>query len=318
MDLNNIVVNTKQDIQDFLNKNSNWVVVIRWATATWKTWLSVKLADFFDVNVISADSRQIYKYMDIWTDKISMEIRNKIPHYQIDIVEPSEIYTAWSWKIDTEKYVDEIHRNGKIPFVVGGTGLYVDTIYKNFTMPCVLPDYEFRQTLEDQEASNPGSLHIKLAQIDPEQALIIHPKSTRHLIRAIEIFEKTWKTKSELASQLPVRWPMLMIGLWREKEDTNIRINKRIKEMFEIWLVDEVKMLMDKGYGIDMPAMLWIWYKEIVWYLKWEYDLERSEELLKRNTHQYAKRQRTWFRRYIAESKSCPKDNVEYKLYMLD
>lgn len=305
------------DIKDFKSKNPSWVVIIRWATATWKTWFSISLADYFDVEIISSDSRQIYKYMDIWTDKISIEYRNKIPHYMIDIIEPDVIYTAWEWKMETEKIVDNILSRNKLPIIVGWTWLYIDMIYKNFTLPNVEPDYTYRDWLEKLEFETPWFLHNKLLQVDPCEAEKLHPKSTRHIIRALEIFEKTWKTKTELASQQPVKWPLLMIGLRREKDDTNRRINSRIKEMFDLWLVDEVKSLLDRGYDISLPAMLWIWYKEVIWYLEKDYDLERAQELLKRNTHHYAKRQRTWFRRYIWESKAMPKENVTYKLYML-
>lgn len=308
----------KNDINNFLDKNNNWIVIIWWATATWKTWLSVNLSKHFDLSVISADSRQIYRYMDIWTDKISKQIRSQIPHYQIDIVDPDQIYTAWNWKLDTQNYINSILKNWKIPFVVGGTWLYIDTIFRNFTMSHVSPDYDYRNNLELQEAEKPWYLHNKLKQVDPEQSLIIHPNSTRHIIRALEIYDKTWKTKSELAQEQPVQWPMLMIGLWREKDDTNTKINKRIKEMFEQWLVQEVDSLMKMWYSVHLPAMLGIWYKEVVWYLNWEYDLEKTAEILRRNTHQYAKRQRTWFRRYITWSKAKPKKDVEHKLYLLD
>jgi len=141
--------------------------------------------------VISSDSRQIFRKMDIGTDKISAEIRKKIPHHQIDIVDPDETYTAGQWKEDADHQVDEILAREKFPFIVGGTGLYIDTIYKNFSLPECPPDYALRSELEEQERQHPGFLHHELSKIDPEEAAKLHPNSTRYLIRALEIYKKT-------------------------------------------------------------------------------------------------------------------------------
>lgn len=143
------------------------------------------------MEVISSDSRQIFRKMDIGTDKISAEIRAKIPHYQIDIVNPDETYTAGQWKEATDHYIDQILSKGQFPFIVGGTGLYIDTIYKNFSLPECPPDYELRAKLEMQEAQSPGFLHRELSKVDPEEAQKLHPNSLRYLVRALEIYQKT-------------------------------------------------------------------------------------------------------------------------------
>ena len=317
MEVSEVIENLKSDTKEFIQENPNWVLIIWWATATWKSKLSLMLDNDFDIEIISADSRQVYKYMDIWTDKIPESQRKSIPHYQIDIVTPDEFYTAWEWKQQTEELIQDIQNRWKIPVIVWWTGLYIDTIYKNFTMPDVEPDFQLREKLYTQEKETPWYLHTRLNQLDPQQAQKIHPNSQRHLVRAIEIFEKTWKTKSELAQEMSVKWPLFMAWLRREKEDTNRRINKRIKEMFQQGLVQEVQNILDMWYSQDLKSMQWIWYKEILWYLNWDYKIDRAEELLKRNTHRFAKRQRSWFRRYIAESKSQPKENVWYRLYNL-
>ncbi len=314
MDFSSILEDAKKTINSFKENNPDWVVVIWWATATWKSRLSVELSQFFPMEVISSDSRQIFRKMDIWTDKISSEIRAKIPHHQIDIVDPDQTYTAWEWKDDSEKIIDDILVRWKFPFIVWWTWLYIDTIYRNYSMPECSPHYDLRAELEEKEKKNPGILHQELMKVDPEEAAKLHPNSIRYIIRALEIFYVTWKTKTEGYIQQPVRHPLLMLWLWRDKETTNQLINARIKEMFKMWLVDEVDALLKEWYSPSLQSMQWIWYKEVVRYLQWEYNYEKMEEYLKRDTHHLAKKQRTWFRRYIAEWIQSPKENVMYKV----
>lgn len=309
--------NVKDQIIKFNEKNKNWIIIIWWATATWKSSLSVELTNFFDFEIISADSRQIYRYMNIWTDKVSEEIRNKIKHYQIDILNPDEFYTSGSRKKDTNMYMKKIQNNWNIPVIVWGTWLYIDTIYKNFDMPEVEPDFEFRNRLIEIEKENPWILYQNLKKIDEIEAKKINKNSLRYVIRALEIFEKTWKTKTELALKKDLDFPILMITLWRDKDDTNKKIDKRIWEMIELWLIEEVKSLLDKWYDRNLQSMQGIWYKEIIWYLFWEYDLDTAIKMLKQNTYHYAKRQRTWFRRYIRDSKTNPIKSVIYLNYNL-
>lgn len=317
MDFDQLTLQARDEIARFLEQNVDGTVLIRWATATGKTRLSVQLSDFFDIEVISSDSRQIFRKMDIWTDKISPEIRAKIPHHQIDIVDPDQTYTAGQWKESSDRIVDEILSRGKVPFIVGGTGLYIDTIYKNFSMPECPPDLDLRAQLEQKEAQEAWFLYRELTKIDPQEAQKLHPNSIRYLIRALEIYYKTWKTKTEGYIQQPVRHPLLMLGLWRDKETTNQLINARIKEMLKSGLIEEVQSLLDQGYLPGMQSLQTIGYKEVVAYLQGEYSYEKMEELLKRNTHHLAKKQRTWFRRYIAEGIQTPKQNVTYKVWTL-
>lgn len=315
--IEDILQEAKQEIINFHKKNPNWIIIIRWATATGKSKLSILLSQFFDTEIISADSRQIFKYMDIGTDKISLDIRKKIPHHQIDIIDPKERYTAGQRQQDTKNLIKEIQNRNRLPMIVGGTGLYIDTIYKNFTMPQAQPNPELRDQLYKQEESDPGSLHKELMKVDPEEASKIHHKSIRYLVRALEIYQTTWEKKSDTFIQQEVDQPILMIGLRRDKEETNKRINTRIKEMVKWWLIEEVKWLLEKWYSSDLQSMQGIGYKETVEYLKWEYDLEKLEENLKKTTHHLAKKQRTRFRRYVAEGKAAPKKNVTYKVFEL-
>ena len=168
------------------------------------------------------------------------------------------------------------------------------------------------------EAETPGYLHKELQRIDPDEAKKIHPKSTRYLVRALEIFHSSGKTKTESFLEKEVDQPILMMWIWREKNETNELINKRIVEMIKSGLVDEVKWLLDKWYAPTLQSMQWIGYKEVVWYLEWKYDIEEMERLLQLNTQRLAKRQRTRFRRYIADENENPKKNVTYKVWYLD
>jgi len=307
----------------------NKLLIIRWATATGKTSLSLKIArntvllrDFAidpkPVEIISADSRQIYTHMNIGTDKISQHIRNEIPHHQIDLIDPKQTYTAGQRKQDTERIIEEIFARGHQPIIAGGTWLYIDTLYKNFSMPEVAPDRAWRETMIKQEEVKKWFLYEELVKLDPTEAMKHHPNSTRYLLRALEICYFTWSTKTELCKENPVQWPIYMLWLWREKEDTNKRINARIKEMMsDDALIQENKKLLDMWYTLEHTAMNGIGYKEIVWYIQWEYDIEKAKELLRRHTHRYAKRQRSRFRRYIMDQKARPKENVEYEVRML-
>ena len=318
MKFDEIVLWSREIIQDFVAKNPNWIVIIRWATATGKSRLSVELSKFFNVEIISSDSRQIFREMNIWTDKVSQEILDKIPHHQINIIWPEESYTAWQWQKDVKSQIKEIQSRWKLPMIVGGTWLYIDTIYKNFQMPEIWPDFEFRKKMFDLEEKNPWFLHKELEKVDPDEAKKIHPKSTRYLVRALEIFHSSGKTKTESFLEKEVDQPILMMWIWRERDETNELINARIKEMIKSGLVDEVKWLLDKWYSPTLQSMQWIWYKEVVWYLEWKYDIKEMENLLQQNTQRLAKRQRTWFRRYIADEKENPKKNVTYKVWYLD
>lgn len=317
MKIEEIVQNAKQIIENFIAQYSNWVIVIRWATATGKTKLSVLLSQYFDIEIISADSRQFFREMNIGTDKISQEILKKIPHHQIDIINPDQTYTAGQRKKDTEQHIQEIQKRWKIPMIVGWTGLYIDTIYKNFNLPECKPNQTYREQLYKEEEQTPGTLHKQLQKTDPKAAEKIHPNSTRYLVRALEIYHETWKTKSETNQEYPVKRPLLMTWLWRDKESTNTLIDKRIEEMLTSGLVKEVETLLQKWYHKELQSMQGIGYKETVSYIDKQINIEGLKELLQKHTHHLAKKQRTRFRRYIADAKNNPKENVTYKVYEL-
>lgn len=318
MKFEDIVLWSKKEIEEFRKDNPDGIVIIWWATATGKSRLSVELANFFDVEIISSDSRQIFRKMNIGTDKVSKDILDKIPHHQIDIVDPDEKYTAWQWQKDAKRQIKEIQSRWKLPMIVGWTGLYIDTIYKNFDMPEIWPDQEFRDEMFTKEEQEPWFLHKELLKIDPKEAQKHHPNSTRYIVRALEIFHKTGKTKTQTFKEQDVEQPILMIGIWREKEETNKLINSRIWEMKNSGLIEEVRWLLNEGYSPTLQSMWGIGYKEVVWYLQWKYDIDEMENLLNKNTQHLAKKQRTWFRRYIFDWEKHPKKDVWYKVWELE
>ncbi len=317
MEIEDILVEARAEIESFRKKNPEGIVIIRGATATGKSKLSILLSKYFDTEIISADSRQIFRYMDIGTDKISQDILQRIPHHQINIVDPDETYTSWQRKNDVYKIIPEILSRKKLPMIVGGTGLYIDTIYKNFTMPDIPPDMQLRDELFAKEEKEPWILHKELMQVDTEEAEKLHPKSTRYIVRALEIFYKSGKKKTDTFISQPPQWPLLMLGLRREKEDTNLRINARVREMLKLGLVDEVKWLLKKWYDKKLQSMQWIGYKEVIDFLEEKHNRNDMEDRIIIATHQLAKKQRSRFRRYIAEGIQSPRKNVTYKIRKL-
>lgn len=317
MEIEDIVQEAKQEIESFRSKHPDGVVVIRWATATGKSKLSILLSTYFDTEIISADSRQIFRDMNIGTDKVSEELLTTIPHHQINIVNPDETYTSGQRKNDVYKIIPDILARKKLPMIVGGTWLYIDTVYKNFSMPDIPPDMALRDELFAREAQQEWILHKELMKLDPEEAAKLHPKSTRYIVRALEIFHKSGQTKTATFISQPPAWPLLMIGLRREKEDTNKKINARVREMVKWWLVEEVEWLLKKWYKKDLQSMQWIGYKEVVEYLEWRCSYKDMEDRIMITTHQLAKKQRSRFRRYIAEGIQSPRENVTYKVWKL-
>ena len=317
MEIADIILEAKKEVEMFREKNPDGVVIIRWATATGKSKLSIELSKYFDEEIISADSRQIFRYMNIGTDKVSDEILEKIPHHQINIVNPDETYTSGQRKNDVYTIIPYILARKKLPMIVGGTWLYIDTVYKNFSMPDIPPDMQLRDELFEKEDKEPGILHQELMKFDPEEAEKLHPKSTRYIVRALEIFHKSGQTKTEsFISQAPQR-PLLMLGLRREKEDTNKKINTRVREMLKWWLVEEVQWLLKKWYDKTLQSMQGIGYKEVVEFLEWRCSYNDMEDRIMITTHQLAKKQRSRFRRYMAEGIQAPRENVTYKVWKL-
>ncbi len=309
----------KYQVENFISENPDWVVIITWPTASGKTSISISLAEYFgNVEIIGADSRQVYQYMDIWTDKVDKQTRQQIKHHQIDIITPDKFYTVWQWKKSTSNIIKKIQERQNIPLVAGGTGLYISSIYKNFDIPEVPPDFVLREELKQKELKDPWCLHNELQNIDPKQAEKIHPNSYRYIIRALEIYYKLGKTKSELSQQKTPEFNILMVVLWPQKSFSNKLIKDRTSKMYELWLIQEVKDLLDMWYDENLQSMQWIGYKQTIEYLKWLVSLDDAVQSTIQATIKYDKRQRTWFRWYYKDCNISPQKNAQYLFYNND
>lgn len=274
------------------------VIAVVGPTAVGKTSLSIMLAKRFNGEIISGDSMQVYKGMDIGTAKVSEEEMEGIPHHLIDIKEPAEEYSAADFKMDVSKKIDEISAKDRLPIIVGGSGLYIQAALYDYNFPSIPRDDNRTEELM-REAREAGieRIYNRLAEVDPEQAEKIHPNNHRRVIRALEIYETTGKTKTtwEKEQKLESPYNVLFIGLEMDRELLYREINKRVDLMMENGLLEEVTTLYNKGYK-DTQAMKAIGYKEFIPYLEGRQGLDETIEILKQNSRRYAKRQYTWFR----------------------
>jgi tRNA dimethylallyltransferase len=279
----------------------NKLIVILGPTASGKTDLSIKLAKKYNGEVVSADSRQIYKGMDIGTAKPKITAEKKkimsggIAHWLIDIKNPDQLYTVAEYKKDALKAIRNIQKRGKLPILTGGTGLYIKAVVDNLNIPKVEADPLLRQKIE-KEIQEKGLGHVfeKLIKLDPEAAYIVDPKNPRRVLRALEVVLLTKKPFSEQRKSGSPLFDILEIGISVPKEKLQERINLRVEEMIKEGLVEEVKELVKK-YGTSQQVFDAIGYREIIGYLKNKITLQQAEEIMKMNTWHYAKRQMTWF-----------------------
>ncbi|AEY66200.1 tRNA (adenosine(37)-N6)-dimethylallyltransferase MiaA [Clostridium sp. BNL1100] len=279
----------------------NRVIVIVGPTASGKTNLSIELAKRMNGEIISADSMQIYKYMDIGTAKPTKEEMQGIKHYLIDEVLPNGDFNVVRFKELAEKYIDIILEKGKQPIVAGGTGLYTSSLINNINFSESESDWELRETLKKEtEELGPEHLHKKLQEVDPDSAMNIHPNNIKRVIRALEVYYQTQKPISyhnEISRSIPPRYQFVLVGLNMDRQVLYERINKRVDIMIQNGLVDEVKRLVDLGYADSIISMQGIGYKEILEFLRNNITLEQAIENIKQGTRRYAKRQITWFKR---------------------
>lgn len=279
----------------------NNVIVILGPTASGKTKLSIELAKDIHGEIVSADSMQVYKYMDVGTAKPDEEEKQGIKHYLIDEITPDREFSVAGFQQLAIKYIDDIINRGKVPIVSGGTGLYIDSLIYNIEFGDTICDWELREKLKN-EALEKGNeyLHNRLKVIDPEAAEKIHMNNVKRVIRAIEVYTYTQKPISmhqEESRKNPSKYSFMIFGLRMDREKLYERINQRVDLMMEKGLVQEVKKLIEMGYDKSTIAMQGIGYKEILSYLRGEITLDEAVYVLKRDTRHYAKRQLTWFNR---------------------
>lgn len=275
------------------------VVVIVGPTASGKTAVSIELAKKINGEIISADSMQIYKYMDIGTAKPTLDEMQGIKHYMLDVVMPDETFNVAKYKSMAESAIEEILKKGKVPIVVGGTGLYINTLVDGIEFADVPGDEEYRNELiEKGYREGAMSIYKELEKVDSESAKKIDPNNIRRVARALEIYKVTGKTKTQLdiESRKEVKYDYRLFGMEWDRETLYNRIDLRVDKMIEAGLIDEVRNVTEK-FKISNTAVQGLGYKEVIEFLNGNISYEEMIEKLKLETRHYAKRQLTWFRR---------------------
>lgn len=276
------------------------LIILTGPTAVGKTDLSIQLAKSINAEIVSADSMQIYKYMDIGSAKVTEEEMQGIKHYLVDEIDPSTPFSVSEYKKMAEGYIDTISKNGKNVIVTGGTGLYLNSLIYDMDFAKSNANQELRDKLNKElEEKGPNYMYEKLVSLDKDAAQRIHPNNTKRVIRAIEVLmsgEKMNDFSKDLRYNKKYR-PIIIV-LNRDRQELYDRINLRVDIMLKNGLIEEVRGLLDRGYTEDMISMQGIGYKEIIKYFKGEYTLDEAIEIIKRDSRRYAKRQLTWFRRY--------------------
>jgi tRNA dimethylallyltransferase len=275
------------------------LIIILGPTGVGKSEVALDVAREVDAEIINADSQQVYRHMDIGTAKLPLEVRESIAHHLIDIVDPDEEFSAARFRALALKSAEEIRSRGKKVELCGGTGLYIRAFTHGlFVGPAT--DSRTREGLRSEiEADGLESVHGRLKRVDPEAAAWIHPHDRQRIIRALEVFELTGKRMSEWQMEHGFRespFEARKIGLDRDRAELYDLINRRCEEMIARGLVDEVKGLLAKGYGLELRPLQSVGYRHVGLYLRGEVSLEDAVSLMKRDSRRLAKRQLTWFR----------------------
>ncbi len=285
-------------------KQQPMLLAIVGPTAVGKSRLALELAQLLPGEIVSADSRQVYRYLDIGTAKPTPQERAIIPHHLIDIVDPDEEFNVALYQEMALKAIAGVQREGKTPILVGGSGLYVRAVTEGLTLPHIPPNLELRRTLEergDQEGNGP--LYQELQAVDPVAAGRIDPRNRRRIIRALEVWHETGIPFSALQRSEPPSYSMLTIGLTTERTHLYRLIDERVDHMLAQCLVEEVVGLTKRGYGFDLPAMSSLGYRQIGEYLRGEAELPNAIQRIKYETHRFARHQYAWFR--LRDTKIC-------------
>jgi len=277
------------------------ICILAGPTAIGKTDISLALAGSLCGEIISADSAQVYRYMDIGTAKLKENEMQGIRHYMIDEVNPDEDFSVAQFRNRAEGYIRDINERGKLPIIAGGTGLYINSLLDNLDFTASISDEEFRKEMQDiADCKSPAYVHAMLESVDPASYNKLHPNDTRRVIRALEVHKFTGKPISyfqEESKKQPPRYDFAYITLTMDRAKLYNRIEQRVDKMMTEGLVEEVEGLLDMGYGRELTSMQALGYKEIADYLRGTISKEEAVRILKRDTRHYAKRQLTWFRR---------------------
>lgn len=274
------------------------MLVIVGPTAVGKTSISIQLAKKCHGEIISADSSQIYQFMNIGTAKATIDEMEGIPHHLIDEINPQYGFSVQEFQKRATQKINEISAQGNLPIMTGGTGLYIESVTHGYSMPHVPINKKLRNNLlKFAEENGNEVLHKKLEDLDSIAATRLHPNDRNRIIRAIEVFDTLGKSIFDVTNKKTPLYNLLWIGLTMPREQLYQRINQRVDQMMDIGLVQEVMSLKEKGYHRNLTSMQAIGYKEIMSYLEGEISLENAVDLIKQGTRRYAKRQLTWFRR---------------------
>ena len=270
-------------------------------TAIGKTEISIKLAHCLNGEIISADSMQIYKFMDIGSGKISKDEMKGIPHHLIDIIEPSEDFSVAEFKEEAESAIKQITNKNKLPMLVGGTGFYINSLIYNYSFAMTNKDEGYREYLTKlAESEGNEFVHSLLRDIDSESYNKLYPNDLKRVIRALEVYRVSGKPMSEFKEEqniLDIPYNVYYFVLNMDRQKLYNRINLRVDKMVKNNLIDEVMELKKMGYNSDMQSMKGIGYKELLYYLNHEISLNEAIEMIKQGSRNYAKRQLTWFRK---------------------
>ncbi len=277
------------------------LIVVAGPTASGKTELAIEIAERVGGEIVSADSMQIYKYMDIGTAKPTKEERARAVHHLIDFVEPCEDFSVADYAALAHKEIEDIASRGKVPIMCGGTGLYISSVVNDVTFGEVETDHALREELKKTAEEKGGEYLIEmLRKFDPVSAERLHPNNLKRVIRAIEFYKTTGKPISEHQAETKLKEsrysPLIMCIEW-DRQTLYDRINRRVDMMFDAGLICEVKRLREMGFTRELNSMQGIGYKEVMDYLDGAATLDETREIIKQSSRRYAKRQMTWFRR---------------------
>jgi tRNA dimethylallyltransferase len=272
------------------------IVAVIGPTAVGKSQFALRLAQDFDGEIVNADSRQVYRYMDIGTAKPGHTELSQVRHHLIDIINPDESFSLAIYQKLANDAIEDIQQRHKLPLLVGGSGLYVWSVIEGWEIPQVAPDVKLRHSLEIRAKEEGGyALYQELQKVDPVAATKIMPTNLRRIIRALEICRATGQPVSKLWQKRPPTYPVLIIGLTMHRDDLYPRIDSRVDGMIKQGLIEEVKNLMAKGYSLDLPSMSGIGYKQIGKFLRGKSDLTTAIQQMKNETHRFARHQYAWF-----------------------
>ena len=276
------------------------IIVLCGPTASGKSALACQIAERFDAEIVSADSRQVYRYMDIGTAKPTPAERSVVRHHLIDIVDPDEPFSVADFVVHAGAAIADIVNRGRLPLVVGGTGLYIRALTEGLADVPASDDSIRDELLQQEQKEGTGTLYRRLQEIDPQQAQGIHPNNLVRLVRALEVYELSGVPMSEFQQQHQFaenRYRALKLYLHWPRDVLYGRIEERVDQMISHGLLAEVQKLLDSGYSADLKAMKAIGYRELVACLNGKYSLEEAVAQIKQETRRYAKRQETWFKK---------------------